>query len=102
MQKNTILITLILLFSASLFTVSCAINPPVQEMSNARQALNAAREANAEQYAENHYKKAKELLEQARSNIENGDYHTARYLALEAKNEAIQARQNSQNLSKDK
>ncbi|VAW91483.1 hypothetical protein MNBD_GAMMA22-2744 [hydrothermal vent metagenome] len=101
MQKNKIIVTLILLFSTLLFNVSCAINPPVQEMSNARQALNAARDANAEQFAENQYKKAKELLEQARSNIENGDYHTARYLALEAKNEAIQARQNSQNQSKE-
>lgn len=101
MYKNKIIITFTLLFSTFILIASCAINPPVQEMSNARQALNAARDAQAEQYAENKYKKAKELLEEARSNLENGDYYTARYLALEAKSEAIQARQDSQNLVKE-
>jgi HEPN domain-containing protein len=71
-------------------------------MSNARQALNAAREANAEQYAEQQYKKAKELLEEARVNIENGDYYTAKNLALEAKSKAIQAKQDSQNSTREK
>jgi len=102
MQKNKILVTIILFLSTLVFIQSCATNPPVQEMSNARQALSAAREANAERYAEEHFKKAQELLEEARSNIENGDYYTARYLALEAKNAAIQARQDSQNQAKGK
>lgn len=102
MHKNKFLVTLTLLFSIVLLTSSCAVNPPVQEMSNARQALNAARDAQAEHYAEIEYSKAQELLEEARSNIENGDYYTARYLALEAKQHAIQARLNSQNISKEK
>ena len=71
-------------------------------MSNARQALNAARDAKADEYAETQYNKARALLEEARTHIENGDYYTARYLALEAKTMAIQARHDSQNLVKDK
>jgi len=102
MYKNNILVTIVLLFSAFMFISSCATNPPVQEMSNARQALNAARDAKAEQFAKTQYNKAKELLEEARSNLESGDYYTARYLALEAKHEAIQARHDSQNLAKEK
>ncbi|MFV1983726.1 MAG: DUF4398 domain-containing protein [Thiohalomonadales bacterium] len=101
MYKNKFIVTIALLFSTLMFLVSCAINPPVQEMSNARQAINAARDAQAEQYAKNKYNKAKELLEEARENLEDGDYYTARNLALEAKHKAIQARQDSQNQIKE-
>jgi len=102
MPKNKFIVSLLFFFSILLLIVSCTvINPPVQEMSNARQALNAAREANAEQYAKIQYKKARELLEEARSNLENGDYYTAKYLALEAKEAAIKARQDSQNQAKE-
>ena len=101
MHINRIIVTITILCSTMLFIVSCTANPPVQEMSDARQALNAARDAQAEHYAENKYKKAKELLEEARSNLEKGDYYTAKYLAIEAKHEATQARQDSQNQIKE-
>jgi predicted S18 family serine protease len=71
-------------------------------MSDARQALNAAQDAQAEKYANDTYIKAKSLLEEARTYLENGDFYTAKSLALEAKHEATLARQYSQNHAKEK
>ena len=101
MHKNKILVTVAVLISALLFINSCAINPPVQEMSDARQALSAAKDAQAEKYAKESYDKAKSLLEEARSYLEDGDFFSAQSLAIEAKLEATAARQSSQNHTKD-
>lgn len=77
---------LVLLLSA------CAVMPPVQEMSDARQAIKAAREANAEQYAPQKLRSAEDSLELATKTLEQGEYEEARMAATVAKALAIKAR----------
>jgi predicted S18 family serine protease len=76
-----------------LLLVACASSAPVQEMSNARQSLKAATDANAEIYATSLLAEAKQRLESATRELEVGEYDRARILALEAKHLALKARQ---------
>lgn len=71
---------------------SCAVAPPVQEMSDARQAISAAREANASQLAPTQLKKAEESLDEAARGLEQGHYLDAREAARAARTHAIRAR----------
>ena len=64
---------------------------PAQEMSNARQAIKAARDAGAEQVAPQKLSEAQSLLEQAESSLQNGDYRNARRSAVAAKGRATEA-----------
>jgi len=75
------------------FTSSCALTPPVQEMSNARQTISAANEAEAMRYAPEQITTAERLMKQASIAMETGDYITARDYAVEAQQYAIKARQ---------
>lgn len=84
----------------SLWLTACAVPAPVQEMSNARQSLQAAQEARAQVYAPGKFSKARQLLDYAARELENGDYIQAKGFALEAKMEATQARQAAINLQK--
>ena len=70
----------------------CATIYPVQEMSNARQTLQAAKAVDAEVYAKSQYIEARRLLDLAASKLDEGDYILAREYALSAKQLAIQAR----------
>ena len=81
---------LTLLFAA--FFSACSIVPPVQEMSDARQALGAAREAQAEKYAEQKLRSAEDSMELAISTLNQGEYEAARMAASVAKALAIKAR----------
>lgn len=72
-----------------------AMTAPVQEMSNARQTIQAARDAGAKTHAPEMLEQAEQLLQQASQELEEGDYISARNSALKAKQEAIQARQNA-------
>ena len=65
---------------------------PTQEMSDARQAVQAAREVGAANYAPDSLGKAETLLDKAKTALDQGDYATARGNALEAKDEAMNAR----------
>ncbi|MCJ7451307.1 MAG: DUF4398 domain-containing protein [Steroidobacteraceae bacterium] len=65
---------------------------PVQEMSNARQAIVAAEKAGAERYAPETLAEAQKLLSSAKSHSSQGDYRTARDEADLAREKAIQAR----------
>jgi len=65
---------------------------PVQEMSNARQAIVAAQKAGAEQYAPEILAEAQRLLESAKTSSSKGDYRTARDDADQAREKAIEAR----------
>lgn len=86
----------LLIFSISVFVLcACALRPPVQEMSDARQALQAAETANAAEYASETYQNAQQLLEQARVNLEMGEFFEAREMAIEAKHLAMRARYKS-------
>lgn len=77
----------------ALITSACTITPPVQEMSNARQSIKAATDANAENLAANLISVAKQRLRSAMRELDAGEYEKARILALEAKHLALKARQ---------
>ena len=81
-----------LLLGTLAIVTSCA-NAPVQEMSDARQAIRSAEEAGAARYSPQQLQAALQLLEQAQSSLETGAYLSARRLALDARDRAIQARE---------
>jgi len=83
---------LVLLMLASTLSAGCSTAPPVQEMSNARQAVQAAREAGAEQFAAHNLTQAEHLLRRAALGLEQGDYRGARQDALAARQAAAKAR----------
>lgn len=64
---------------------------PVQEMSNARQAIKAARDAGAERAAPEQFSEARSLLEQAETSLQKGAYDDARRSAIAAKTKATEA-----------
>lgn len=70
----------------------CAIAPPVQEMSDARQAIRAAVDAEARQYAPDMLRESEQLLDTAARELENGHYRQARLAAVAAREKAIEAR----------
>lgn len=89
--KHSFDLRILLLLWPLLFT-GCAVAPPVQEMSDARQAIRAAREAHADRLAPQALSNAEHLLDQATSRLEEGAYPEARQAAVAAKNEAVRAR----------
>ena len=74
------------------FISACSITAPVQEMSNARQSIRAAKNANAENLATNLLSEAKQRLHSAMRELDAGEYEKARILALEAKHLALKAK----------
>lgn len=64
---------------------------PVQEMSNARQAIKAAREAGAERVVPQTMQEAQTLLDRAEGSLQRRAYRDARRDALAAKNKAGEA-----------
>ena len=80
---------------------ACALTAPVQEMSNARQTIQAAKEANAMKYAPNYLKEAEDLMKAASEALDTGDYYNARELALAAQQQASKARQQALSRQKD-
>lgn len=75
-----------------LFSVACAMSPPVQELSNARQTIQAAIDAGAEQAAPELLARARSALQQASEALDRDEYEVARNHANEAKQYAIEAR----------
>lgn len=71
----------------------CTTIAPVQEMSNARQSIQAAKDANAENLAANILSEAQQRLRSAMRELDAGEYERARMLALEAKHLALKAKQ---------
>jgi len=82
-----------LLLLMPLLALGCASTPPVQEMSDARQAMQAARAVHADQRARSAYVKAQAHILHAESALENGNYQDAREHANWAKTHALEARQ---------
>ena len=70
----------------------CAATAPVQEMSDARQALRAAEQAGAQERQLPSYLVARELLESAEALLNAGDYRSAREKADRARRHAVNAR----------
>lgn len=78
-------------FMAYAMLAGCA-GAPIQEMSDARQAIRAAERAGAAKYAPEPLAEAKKLVEQARAQMQQREYREARYDAEEARTKAVQAR----------
>lgn len=71
---------------------ACTVMPPVQEMSDARQALKAAHEVEAQKYAPQKLRSAEDSMELATRTLEQGEFEAARMAASVAKALAIKAR----------
>lgn len=68
------------------------IGIPTQEMSDARQAVQAAQDSGAAERAPHNLNSAENFLNKAKQELEAGSYAEARRSALEAKRQAIIAR----------
>jgi len=79
----------------SVLVAACG-TAPVQEMSEARQAIAAARAAGARDYATIEYNKAESLLKNAEHMLNNRHYGKARQSANDARDAAIRARETAQ------
>jgi hypothetical protein len=76
---------------ALLFLAACETAPPVQEMSDARQAITVAREAGAADLASAELAEAEKYLQNAEQRLDRQQYREARNAALEAKLRAQKA-----------
>ena len=75
----------------TLFFMACETAPPVQEMSDARQAITVAREAGAADLAASELAEAEKYLQNAEDKLDHQQYREARHAALEAKYRAQKA-----------
>lgn len=80
----------------ALVAVACATSPPVQEMSDARQAISAAEQADAARLAPVPLGDARRFLAEAEGQLKQQAYGLARVNAVRAKNRAVQALQASE------
>lgn len=64
--------------------VGCAVNPPVQEFTLARTALNAAQTAGAPKYAPGLWFKAEENYRKGENAFKSGDFEVAKGLFEES------------------
>jgi hypothetical protein len=69
---------------------ACA-GAPVQEMSNARQAIRAAHDAGAERVAPDQLTEAQAYMEQAEASLQSRNYREARRAAVAARGKAVEA-----------
>lgn len=90
-----------LLVSTLLYLAACETAPPVQEMSDARQAIAVAIEAGAEERAAFHLKAAEDYLESAQQALNEHAYSEARRDAKQAKMKALDALKASESAKKD-
>lgn len=74
-----------------LAVVGCVTGPPVQEMSDARQAIAVAKDAGAAEVATDELNEAVAYLESAQKKLSEGSYSPARRDALLAKDKALDA-----------
>ncbi len=79
------------LFAVSLAAAGCQTAPPVQEMSDARQAIMVAKEAGAAEHAADDFLEAVSFLESAEEALNHREYTRARRDALQAKSKALEA-----------
>lgn len=84
--------TLLSIAALTIFLWAC-VGAPVQEMSDARQAISSAEKAGAEVRASEDLEDARRMLETADQRLDRGDYEGARESALGAKLMATEARE---------
>ncbi|RUQ34994.1 MAG: DUF4398 domain-containing protein [Candidatus Competibacteraceae bacterium] len=87
------LITKFLLLPVAILVLAACATAPVQEMSDARQAIHSAEAAGAVQHSPDHLQSAQRLLREAQTYLESGAYDDARRNALDARDAAIKARE---------
>jgi hypothetical protein len=75
---------------------ACTTGPPVQEMSDARQAIAVAREAGAAELAPDAFNAAEAYLASAQRKLSERAYKQARNDAVQAKNMALDALANAE------
>jgi hypothetical protein len=100
-QENKPLFRTLLTFAA-LVLLGCVTAPPVQEMSDARQAITAAEAANAERLAPESLRDARRFLAEAEQQLQQQAYGPARFNAVRAKNRAAMALSASKASSQDR
>jgi hypothetical protein len=76
--------------------VSGCASAPVQEMSNARQTIRAARDAGAETVAPEQLNQAQDLLLRAEGSLKRREFRRAKRAAVEAHGKAAEALQATQ------
>ncbi len=81
----------VLLLLAVCSLAGCTSAPPVQEMSDARQAIQAAEEADAARLAPGPLIEARRFLATAEQQLRREAYGSARANAVRAKNRAVEA-----------
>jgi hypothetical protein len=91
--------TLPLILAALNLAAGCA-GAPLQEMSDARQAIGAAQRAGAEEHAPSQLTEAQRLVESARLNLTKGEYRQARDEAERAREKAMEARRIAEDATK--
>jgi len=79
-----------------LLLAGCVNAPPVQEMSDARQAISAAEQADADRVAADTLADARRFLADAERQIQEEAYGPARLNAVRAKNRALLALRSTQ------
>lgn len=80
----------------ALLLAGCVTAPPVQEMSDARQAITAAEQADADSVAADTLADARRFLAEAERQIQEEAYGPARMNAVRAKNRAVLALRSTQ------
>jgi hypothetical protein len=80
-----------LVASLGLLALAACAGPPVQEMSDARQAIEAAEEAGAIEHAPMQLRFARDLISSAESKLEKRAYNQARRDARLAREKAVEA-----------
>ncbi len=102
-MKNTRHLWLLATACALLFGMNaCETAPPVQEMSDARQAIAVAKEAGAADLAAVHLKAAEKYLASAEEKLSERAYVQARQDANQAKFKALDALKAAEDLSGSK
>jgi hypothetical protein len=86
----------VLVTIGALLVAGCVTTPPVQEMSDARQAISAAEQANAARVAADTLADARRFLAEAERQIQEEAYGPARMNAVRAKNRAVLALRSTQ------
>ena len=89
------------LLLATVLAVAACQTAPVQEMSDARQAISVAREAGAEEHAAADLKAAVDYLQSAERHLNERRYESARQDAEQAKLKALEALELSASKSED-
>ncbi len=96
LSRRLILFLQSTVLAAMLVVAGCTTSPPVQEMSDARQAITAAREAGAAEYAADELDAAVEFLNSAETYLKKNSFHFARRDAIAAKSKALDALKRSE------